>query len=507
MHVQLSGISKWFSDFQALKEVDFDLRRGEVHALVGENGAGKSTLMRILAGQLGADEGSLVIDGNSHEVHRQLTARREGVGFVEQEGGLILELNAAENLVLLGTRGLWSRTGQATRALREAGERLGHELNLTAPVGSLTFGDRQRVEIALMLAVGAETLVLDEPTACLGPEDAAQLATTIRSFVGDGGSVVYISHKLREVMDLADRVTVLRRGNVVAHHPTLGDLTAEQLGREMIGDLAAVPNADAHEMVEIVTADRADVPATSKEADLVCELRSVVVSPRAGVGNAPRREPLAGASLEVRAGEILGIAGVVGSGQQTLAEVLVGLTDVDDGKVIRKSGPVAYVPEARRRDAIAVQMSVSENLIVHTHRERALSAGPFLSRMKVDRFAGGLVERYAVRTASIGTPIGALSGGNQQRAVVGRELQRSPVLVVAHNPFRGLDVLAIHDVEQELLAAADRGAGVVLLSPDLDEIHRVCTRIAVLFAGRIVGVVNPRTTTNQEVGRLMGGAL
>lgn len=507
MHVQLSGVSKWFGDFQALDGVDFDLRKGEVHALVGENGAGKSTLMRVLAGQLGADEGSLTIDGEDQQCGRPLVSRRDGVGFVEQEGGLILELNAAENLALLGTQGVWARTGRAAEALREAGARLGHELNVTLPVGALTFGDRQRVEIALMLAAGARTLVLDEPTACLGPEDAGQLAATIRSFVADGGSVVYISHKLREVMELADRVTVLRRGAVVAHHATLADLTAERLGREMVGTPSSVAPAAADEMVDIVTADRADVPVSDQAAVAVCELRSVFVSPRDSVGNSPRREALEGATLEVRAGEILGVAGVVGSGQQTLAEVLVGLIEPDDGIVTRQPGSVAYVPEARRRDAIAVQMSVSDNLIVHTHRETELSAGPFLSRTKVSRFAGGLVERYAVRTASISTPIGALSGGNQQRAVVGRELQRTPVLVVAHNPFRGLDVRAIHDVEQELLAAAERGAGVVLLSPDLDEIHRVCSRIAVLFAGQVVGVVDPRTSSNEEIGRLMGGAV
>ncbi|HCJ49963.1 MAG TPA: ABC transporter ATP-binding protein [Microbacterium sp.] len=503
MKLQLTGISKSFGSFHALTEVDFDVRPGEVHALVGENGAGKSTLMRILAGQLAADTGSLLIGEHANPTDHVLHGRRPGVGFVEQEGGLILELNAAENLVLIEGHGLIARTRRAGSRLGAVGERLGQQLNTRAPVGTLAIGDRQRIEIAVMLATGADILVLDEPTAALGIDDAVQLAATIRAFTADGGSVIYISHKLREVIDLADRVTILRRGQVVAHHDTLDGVTVEDLAAEMIGHVEHTPaSGEDAELVGMLTADESiTVPASP---DTACFLQDVAVSGRPGSGPTPRREPLAHTSFALHKGEIVGVAGVVGSGQETLAEVLAGLTAPDSGTVARASGHVAYMPEARRRDAIAAHLSVTDNLVLHRHR--TLGSGPFLPRKAAVQYATRLVEEHQVRTPSLDTPIGALSGGNQQRAVLARELDQDPVLVVAHNPFRGLDVRAIHDVETALIGAAERGAGVVLLSPDLDELHRICSRIVVLFAGTIVGEVDPRTATNEQLGRLMGGA-
>jgi ABC-type uncharacterized transport system ATPase subunit len=493
--VQLRAISKSFGAVTALDGVDLDLRHGEVHALIGENGAGKSTLMRVLAGHLKPDDGRVVV-ASAPSLEGD---RRADVGFVEQEGGLIPELSGAENLILADGQNRRMDRRAAAERITALADRFGGRLDPHAAVSTLTVGQRQRLEILIVMACGAGVLILDEPTAALGADEAATLREIIRTFVTDGGSVFYISHKLGEVIELADRITVLRRGAVVGAHARQS-VTVSQLAREMVGEDPASTGStgETSELVHLAIGDRTE-PGATHEAEVVCRLVGVATpSPFAG------EAALDGLDLEVRAREVVGVAGVVGSGQTTLAEVLAGFTRPRKGQLTIVGDSIAYVPENRHRDAVAMTLSLRDNLLLHGHRRAELQRGPWFRKARVDEFVEGVLNGSNVRHGGASAPLATLSGGNQQRLVVGRELQESPCLVVAHNPFRGLDVRAIQDVKDALLSAAEGGAGVVMISPDLDELRQFAHRIVVLFAGRIVGEIDVDSDA-EAVGRLLGG--
>ena len=498
--VELRGVSKRFGTVVALTGVDFDLAPGEIHALVGENGAGKSTLMRVLAGQMAADEGSLTFEDVSIDPTHAPPGFREGIGFVEQEGGLIAELTGAENLLLAMPSGPMIDRRKAGQTISVLAERFGGAIDPHLPVRQLAVGQRQRLEILIVMARGAQVLVLDEPTAALGTEEAEALGEIIRKFATDGGSVVYISHKLGEVIRLADRVTVMRRGRVVGNHES-GSVTVEQLAAEMVGEVAASPDApERAELLEVALGKRA---VSTRSADqVIC-----VASGIRAAAPFPGEASLKGVDLEVRAGEVVGVAGVVGSGQTTLAEVLAGFIRVQSGTLRRDGGDLAaYIPENRHRDAVALALSLSDNLLLHSHRRREFARGRgWFHRDRVRDHVTGMLDRSHVRYDHPGQPMRALSGGNQQKAVVGRELDESPRLVIAHNPFRGLDVRAISEVRDAMLLAAEAGAGVVMISPDLDELRQLAHRVVVMFDGRIVGEVAPDDQDAERIGRLMGG--
>lgn len=499
--IRLRGVSKTFGSVVALQGVDFDLSAGQIHALVGENGAGKSTLMRVLAGQMSADEGQLLSERAQVDLSGSSAGFRDGVGFVEQEGGLIAELSGAENLILSTPGGAAADRKRAGRTISELAEKFGGAIDPHLPVRLLAVGQRQRLEILIVMALGAEVLILDEPTAALGTEEASALGEIVRKFASEGGSVVYISHKLGEVVRLADQITVMRRGRVVGTHKAEA-VTVEQLATEMIGEVAAQESdADADELLEVAMGLRAAVD-FKQQAQVICTVKGVSAhAPFAGEAG------LKHVDLEVHAGEIVGVAGVVGSGQTTLAEVLAGFTRPHGGSIVREGGDLAgYIPENRHRDAVAVALTLSDNLLLHSHRRSLFArAGAWFHSERVREHVTEVLDRSQVRYDHPEQPMRALSGGNQQKAVVGRELEESPKLVVAHNPFRGLDVRAIAEVRDAMLHAAAEGAGVVMISPDLDELRQLAHRIVVMFDGRIVGEIAPDDQDAKRLGQLMGG--
>ena len=505
--LNLVDITKKFGDFTAIDKVDIELFRGEIHAIVGENGAGKSTLMGILAGQTAATSGSMTLDEAPIAIDRAAPGQRPTIGFLEQEGGLITELSGAENLVLAEANGIWSTRGVASSRLNALAKQFGGTIDADVPVLSLTMGQRQRLEILITLARGAEILILDEPTAALSVDDAKTLGQIMRRFAAAGGSVFYISHKLNEVKEIADRITVMRRGKIVGRHGASA-VTVEQLAAEMVGELIQMGSARVRakeeasdELVAVALGAREEIHFDGR-AENICTLRGVSVA-----SNYKSKSSLSNIDLTVRAGEIVGVAGVVGSGQTVLAEALAGLLKPNGGTMWRADGPVAYVPENRHRDALALPLTIRDNMLVHSHRQPAYSHGLWFRHDAIDRGISDVLGKSRVYGAVNGAPVSSLSGGNQQKLVLGRELEQMPRLLVAHNPFRGLDVRAIHDVRDAVFAACKTGLGVVMISSDLDEIIQIAHRIVVLFAGRIAGEVDIANAEPEAIGRLMGGLL
>jgi ABC-type uncharacterized transport system ATPase subunit len=504
--LSLNEITKKFGDFTAIDKIDIELYRGEIHAVIGENGAGKSTLMRVLAGHMAATGGSMVLDETPVAIDRAMPGQRPAIGFLEQEGGLITELTGTESLILADASGIWANRAAASDRLKTLSQRFGGATDPDVPVLSLTMGQRQRLEILITLARGADILILDEPTASLSVEDAKTLGQIIRGFAGDGGSVFYISHKLNEVKEIADRITVMRRGKIVGRH-VAKEVSVEQLAAEMVGELIQLgPSAQQRTIAEpsdglvaVALGTREEVHYDGRAAE-ICALRGVSVA-----STYKSESDLSDVDLTVRAGEIVGIAGVVGSGQTVLAETLAGLLDPHSGTVWRADGAIAYVPENRHRDALALPLTIRENLLVHSHKQPDYSRGLWFRHEAIDRQISDILKKSRVYGAQSDAPVSSLSGGNQQKLVLGRELEQMPRLLVAHNPFRGLDVRAIHDVRDAIFAACKSGLGVVMISSDLDEIVQLAHRIVVLFAGRIAGEVDIANAEPEAIGRLMGG--
>lgn len=479
----LSGITKTFGSLKALDGVDLEIEAGEVVAVVGENGAGKTTLMRVLAGLVEAD-GEVIFDGEPVKLSGARDGMRHGVGFVQQHYGLIDELTGTQNFILGSPEhGIRRKTASTESRLRELARDLGLDVDPKRTVRDLNIGEKQRLEVLLAVASGARILILDEPTAALGPEDSKLLNAIIRKYVSDGFSVVYISHKLHDVMEIATRIVVMRKGRVVANYPR-ESATVDQVAIDMVGKLTPQPEVERIKSGEVV-ASLVDVSVESK----------------------PQRKGLESVNLVARRNEILGVAGVVGSGQEALAELLAGLVRPHSGQIDVASHLVGYVPEDRAGKAIAGNLSVAHNLVVHTHRERIYSRGGRLRWNALRDHALDLVREGGVSLADISTAVARLSGGNQQKVVLIRELERNPDLLVAHNPYRGLDVGAISVIRQGLVEARDQGSAVVLISSDLDDLFDISHRILVLCDGRLVGEVDPRTASVRDVGLMMAGAV
>lgn len=411
------------------------------------------------------------------------------------------ELSGAENLLLARQTGLFANRGRACGQLTKLAERFGGHIDTQLPVQQLAVGQRQRLEILIVMARGARVLILDEPTAALGTDEASALGAIIRKFAGEGGSVVYISHKLGEVVSLADRITVMRRGTIVATHAS-SDVTVEQLAAEMVGEVATAAEgvADAEELVEVAMGVRGN-SAGPTDIEVVGSLRAVCAD-----APFPGEAPLRDVNLDVHAGEVVGVAGVVGGGQTTLAEVLAGMIEPGSGTITYAGERVGYVPENRHRDGVALELSITDNMLVHTHGSREFARGLWFDNERIREHVDPLLTRAHVRYGDAGQPMCTLSGGNQQKAVFARELEHEPRIIVAHNPFRGLDVRAIQEVRDAMLRAARAGAGLVLISPDLDELHQIADRIVVMFGGRVVGeVAGGIDVVDPRLGQLMGG--
>jgi general nucleoside transport system ATP-binding protein len=495
--LELRGITKRFPGVVANDHVDFDLRRREVHALLGENGAGKSTLMNVLYGLYSPDEGEIVVKGEPVRMRSPKDAIDHGIGMVHQHFMLIPVMTVAENIVLATEprrAGVLLDYSAARRRVEELARTFNFRIDPDAPVEKLTVGQQQRVEILKALHRGADILILDEPTAVLTPQEALELFEILRTLVREGMSIVFISHKLGEVLEIADRITVLRRGKAVETVPREG-ATEEALARLMVGREVLL-------RVEKAAAQPAE-PALRVEDLHVLDDR--------------RLEAVHGVSLEVRRGEIVGIAGVDGNGQSELIDALSGLRHPTSGKVWLGDRDVTgasadqildlglgHIPEDRQRRGLVLDFTLAENVALHDFDKRPNSRFGWLFPKRMVRRAQGLLRQFDVRGGGAQTRAAALSGGNQQKVVLAREMGRDPKLLIAAQPTRGLDVGAIEFVHRRLVQARDGGEAVLLVSFELDEILSLSDRILVLYEGRIVAEHGP-DVTEEELGIEMTG--
>jgi len=500
----MRSITKRFPGVLANDSVDFEARRGEVHALLGENGAGKSTLASILTGLYRPDSGEIAIDGKTVEFHSPRDATEAGVSMVHQHFRLAASLTVADNIVL-GHRGTpWLRTNPATieSQVAELAKRYRMPVRADARVWQLSVGEQQRVEILKALYRGARILILDEPTSLLTPQEADDLFETLRRMTAEGRTIVFVSHKLDELMSVSDRVTVLRAGKLIGTVNT-SESSPRELARMMIGrELAASP-----------LVGRSARWVGAPDSGIALELRDVCADDDLGL------QALHNVSLSVHRGEILGVAGVAGNGQRELAEAVSGARGRTSGGVLvngrglRSGDPedaivqgVAHVPEDRLGTGVSPSLSIAENLILKSHRQAPMSTRGVLRHDRIRRNAQDLIKRFAVAAPGPDTPTRLLSGGNVQKVVLARELSSDPAVIVAANPTRGLDVGATEAVRTLLLEAAGKGVGIVLISEDLDEILLLADRIAVMYEGRIVGVVPRSTADVQHLGLMMAGS-
>lgn len=468
----VEGVSKRYGSVRALDSVSATFHPGEVHAVLGENGAGKSTLVSVLAGFVTPDKGSARYGDTSLPLGRPFACRQAGVAMVHQHFTLVPEFTVGENLALSRMRRLPRRLdvpALSAPALKLAAE-LGWEVDPKARVANLPVGIQQRIEILKNLADDSPVLILDEPTAVLTAEEFEDLARVLGELKGKGKIVILIAHKLSEVLAVADRVTVLRRGEVVGT-ATRSEVDAVMLANWMVGSLpeelsssAEVPSDEGFELVGAwVKGDRGE-------------------------------DAVAGIDLQVRRGEIVGLGGVDGNGQVELAEAVVGVRPLQSGTRRWKGGPVtdelsvAYIPQDRQGDGLALEMSIQDNMLITGVRRRNLARGPFLKGREIAAWARHLVDAFQIKTPNVALPVGSLSGGNQQKVVVSRSLDQTPDLLVCANPTRGLDIRATDFVHRQLVAAKEAGAAVLLISTDLDELAAIATRTLFLSNGKLVAV-------------------
>ena len=494
--VALRGIVKEFPGVRANDGVDFELKAGEIHALLGENGAGKTTLMNVLAGLARPDAGTIKILGDDSPARSPRAAIDRGIGMVHQHFRLVDRFTVAEN-VTLGWHA--PKTLLRRRPLEREIARLSEVYRMPVqadrPVWPLSVGEQQRVEILKNLYRGARVLILDEPTAVLTPQESLGLFESLRRMAEEGRGIVFISHKLDEVMAVADRITVLRRGRKVATVEK-AQTTQAELARMMIG----------HDLPQAAARAEGDAGAT------VLRLEAVEAADDRGL------PALNGVEFEVHAGEIFGLAGVAGNGQLALAEVIVGLRPLSGGRVLfegedvsrwsiprRIAAGIGYCPEDRLRHGVAPALSIAENLIAKSYRRSPVAGRFFLDRRGARRVAEELAARFDIRGADLDAPVASLSGGNVQKVVLARELSADPRLLIAAQPTRGLDLGAAEATRSLLIEQRDAGRAVLVISEDLDELVRIADRVAVIYEGRIMGTFPAGKADQEEIGLLMAG--
>src|SRR5579871_4186340 len=497
--LELRGITKRYPGIVADDHVDFDLRRGEVHALLGENGAGKSTLMNMLYGLTKPDEGEIIVDGRHVSFSSAKDAIEAGIGMVHQHFMLIPVMTVAENIVLgvePARNGIVLDESGAEERVRELSHQFGLAVDPTALVSSITVGQQQRVEILKALYRGAQILILDEPTAVLTPQEAGELFAIVRSLKADGKSIIFISHKLNEVLEIADRITVLRRGKKIDTVPREGG-TEEGLAKMMVGREV------------LLRVDKAPAVPT----DVALEVKDLHVLDEREL------EKVRGVSFNVRGGEIVAIAGVDGNGQTELIEAITGLRPIESGSVavggrefeghltprIMIDAGIGHIPEDRHRRGLVLEFNLAENLALHDYDRPPDSSHGWLYPARLVQRAVRLIKEFDIRGGGPLTLARALSGGNQQKVVVAREVARDPVVLIAAQPTRGLDVGAIEYVHRRLVAERDGGHAILLVSLELEEVLSLADRILVMYEGQIVGE-HGAGVGEEEIGlEMLGG--
>ena len=502
--VEMRRITKRFPGVLANDAVDFSLRQGEIHALLGENGAGKSTLMNILTGLYRPDSGTILLRGAPSVFHSPRDAIQAGIGMVHQHFMLVPTQTVTENVLLgLDQPRFRLRLGEYDRVVADLGRQYGLQVDPKAKIWQLSVGEQQRVEILKMLYRGARVLIMDEPTAVLAPQEVQELFRTLRSMAAEGKSIVFISHKLHEVMEIADRITVLRKGRVTAGGLAVGETSREALARLMVGRevLFDVARADA------------------RPGEVVLAVEHLQALNDRGL------PALRGASLEVRAGEIVGLAGVAGNGQTELAQVITGLRAPTGGsvrihgellgaagggagqetKAARQAidAGVAHIPEDRTGVGSAPNLSITDNLIMKAYREEPIGHGWSIDSDAARHRAEGLRGEYEILVPTVEQPARLLSGGNLQRMILAREISRRPPLLIAVQPTRGLDVGAIEGVQRLLLEQRSAGSAILLISEELEELMSLSDRVYVVYGGEIMGEV--RDADAETLGMMMTG--
>ncbi|WP_231571290.1 ABC transporter ATP-binding protein [Gordoniibacillus kamchatkensis] len=496
--VELKGITKRFPGIVANDSISLQLKRGEIHALLGENGAGKSTLMNILFGLYQPDEGQIFVRGEPVTIDSPNKAFDLGIGMVHQHFKLVQPFTVTENIILglEPSKGLNIDYKSAHARVAKLSEQYGLKIDPKARIENISVGMQQRVEILKTLYRGADILIFDEPTAVLTPQEIHELIEIFRGLVAEGKSIILITHKLKEIMEIADTVTIIRRGKVI--------------------DTLKVAETNPKELAEKMVGRGVSFRTEKKEAQpgpVVLDVKDVTCLGGKGL------PVLNGISLQVRAGEIVGIAGVDGNGQSELIEALTGLRSIQSGSVTLKGKDItnekprriseaglSLIPEDRHKHGLVLDFTMSENMVLETYFHPEFSKGIFLNYDAIDKYAERLIQEFDVRTPSIYNKARSLSGGNQQKAIIAREIDKDPELLIAAQPTRGLDVGAIEFVHKRLIEQRDHGKAVLLVSFELDEILNVADRIAVIYEGQIVGEVLPKDTNDQELGLMMAGS-
>lgn len=496
--IEMLNIRKEFNGFVANDNITLQLKKGEIHALLGENGAGKSTLMNVLFGLYQPEAGEIRVKGKPVKITNPNVANDLGIGMVHQHFMLVDVFTVTENIILGKETTKAGRIDlkRAEQEVREISERYGLAVDPKAKISDISVGMQQRVEILKTLYRGAEILIFDEPTAVLTPQEIKELIQIMKTLIKEGKSIILITHKLKEIMEVCDRVTVIRKGKgigtVNVNETNVNELANLMVGREVVFKTEKTPAVAKQEVLTI---------------------NDLVVKDSRGV------TAVNGLDLTVKAGEIVGIAGVDGNGQSELIEAITGLRKSEsgsiklNGKELIHSAPrkiteagVGHIPQDRHKHGLVLNYPIAENMVLQTYYQKPFSKNGILNFKAIYDKARSLIEEFDVRTPSEYTLARALSGGNQQKAIIGREIDRNPDLLIAAQPTRGLDVGAIEFIHKRLIEQRDHGKAVLLISFELDEIMNVSDRIAVIYEGKIVAVVDPKETTEQELGLLMAGS-
>lgn len=496
--IVLKNITKRFPGIIANDNISLEVNKGEIHAIVGENGAGKSTLMKILSGLYQPDEGEIYIFGKKERINSPSRAIELKIGMVHQHFMLVGRFSVLENIILGAERkkGFTIDWEECRRTIEELCRLYNFSVDLNAKVDEISVGMAQRVEILKVLYRGADILVLDEPTAVLAPQEVKELFLNLKRLKEEGKTIIFISHKLDEVLEIADKITVLRRGKVVGT-VLPKDVNKEELAKMMVGKPV------------LLKLDKEEV----EKGDVILSIENLLVKDGNG------RPAVENVNINIRGGEIYGIAGVEGNGQKELAEAIIGLRDVSDGdiKVLGKSIKdfsirerrdlgVAFIPEDRHKQGLILPMKVWENAVLGLHRKKEFCKAPSLNVRKAEKFTQDMVKEYKVSLSSINQAIEGLSGGNQQKVILGRELSQDPVFVIAAQPTRGLDIGASEFVYSQLLKLKKQGKAILLISADLDEVLSLSDRVGVMYGGKIVAEFRPEEVSLEEIGLYMLGA-